>query len=241
MHLKGDFSNRKKEENSLFICLERKIQNKNMLKIIITLGTLLVVMVSNAQFKGVTETGDEIILYKNGTWEYSIDSLNTIAQILKNDKQFLKDKASTFLVKSGKTNVGIWLNPKEWSFTKGDPDSPSEFKFGQKNKDKDLYSMLITEKTEIPVESLIDIALENARDAAPDIRLIEREYRIVNGLEVVMMKMGGTIQGIKFIYYGYYYSNAKGAYQFLTYTSEQLFKEYETDMEMLLNGFTEYK
>ncbi len=86
MRVKGDFSNRKKEENPLFICLERKIQNKNMIKRFITLGTLLVVMVSNAQFKGVTETGDEIILYKNGTWEYSIDSLNTIAQILKNDK-----------------------------------------------------------------------------------------------------------------------------------------------------------
>lgn len=212
-----------------------------MIKRFITLATLLLVMVSNAQLKGVTETGDEIVLYKNGTWAYAIDSLNTIAQILKNDKPFLKDKASTFLVKSGKTNIGIWLDPKEWSFTKGDTGSPSEFKLKHKNKDKDIYGMLITEKTEIPVESLIDIALENGRKAAPDIRLIEREYRIVNGLEVVMMKMAGTIQGIKFIYFGYYYSNAKGAYQFLTYTSQQLFDEYETDMEIFLNGFTEYE
>jgi len=218
-----------------------EIQKNNMIKRFITLGLLFLVTVSHAQLKGVTETGDEIVLYKNGTWEYAIDSLNTIAQILKNDKPFAKDKASTFLVKSGKTNVGIWLDPKEWTFSKGDPNSPSEFKFGQKNKDKDIYGMLITEKTAIPVESLIDIAIDNASKAAPDIRLIEREYRMVNGLEIVMMKMGGTIQGIKFIYYGYYYSNAKGAYQFLTYTSEQLFKEYETDMEMLLNGFTEYE
>ena len=212
-----------------------------MIKRSITLCMLLFVIFSNAQLKGLTETGDEIILYKNGTWEYSIDSLNTIAQILKNDKLFLKEKASTFLVKSGKTNIGLWLNPKDWNFTKGDPDSPSEFNFKHKNKNKDIYGMLITEKTAIPVESLIDIAYENASEVAPDIRLIEREYRNINGLEVVMMKLGGTIQGIRFIYYGYYYSNAKGAYQFVTYTSEQLFKEYESDMENFLNGLTEYE
>lgn len=212
-----------------------------MIKRSITLCTLLFVIFSNAQLKGLTETGDEIILYKNGTWEYSIDSLNMIAQILKNDKLFLKDKESTFLVKSGKTNIGLWLNPKDWTFTKGDPDSPSEFKFKHKNKEKDIYGMLISEKTAIPVESLIDIAFNNANKVAPDIKLIEREYRIVNGLEVVMMKMGGTIQGIKFIYYGYYYSNSNGAYQFLTYTSQQLFEEYKGDMEIFLNGLTEYE
>ena len=212
-----------------------------MIKRLLTLGTLLFVIFSHAQVKGITDTGDEIILYKNGTWEYAIDSLNTIAQILKNDKLFLKDKESSFLIKSGKTNVGVWLNPKEWSFTKGDPNGPSEFQFRPKDKDKDIYGMLIAEKTAIPVESLIDIAFQNAREAAPDIKLIEREYRIVNGMEVVMMKMGGTIQGIQFIYFGYYYSNAKGAFQFLTYTSLQLFQEYESDMEIFLNGLTEYE
>ncbi len=212
-----------------------------MIKTILTLGTLLLVIFSHAQIKGITDSGDEVILYKNGTWEYSIDSLNMIAQILKNDKLFVKDKASTFLVKSGRTNIGIWLDPKEWSFTKGDPNGPSEFQFKPKDKGQDIYGMLIAEKTAIPVESLIDIAFENAREAAPDIKLIEREYRIVNGLEVVMMKMGGTIQGIKFIYFGYYYSNAKGAYQFLAYTSLQLFQEYESDMEIFLNGITAYE
>ena len=76
-----------------------------MIKRLITLCTLLFVIFSNAQLKGLTETGDEIILYKTGTWEYSIDSLNMIAQILKNDKLFLKDKESTFLVKSGIPNT----------------------------------------------------------------------------------------------------------------------------------------
>ena len=55
-----------------------------------------------------------------------------------------------------------------------------------------------------------------------------------------MMKMKGTIQGLKIIYYGYYYSNADGAFQFLTYTSQNVFNEYENDMLNFLNGLTEY-
>ena len=75
---------------------------------------------------------------------------------------------------------------------------------------------------------------------APDIKIVEKEYRTVNGLEVIMMKMKGTIQGIKFIYFGYYFSNAQGAFQFLTYTSQNVFNEYKNDMLHLLNGLTEY-
>ncbi len=209
-----------------------------MLKKLIFLGALSFTVLTNAQINAVTENGDEVILYKNNTWKYSNDSLNVAVKILKNEKLFTKSEKSSFLVKSSKTNIGFWINPKNWSFSKADADSPSEFSF--KHKKLDIYGMLIAEKTEIPVESLIDIAYENALEAAPDIKIVEKEYRNVNGLEVIMMKMKGTIQGIKFIYFGYYYSSTEGAFQFLTYTSQNLFKDYENDMLNLLNGFTEY-
>ena len=209
-----------------------------MIKQLLTLGTLLLTLSINAQINAVTENGDEVILYKDNTWKYSNESLNEIVEILRNDKPFTKEKKSSFLVKSSKTNIGVWINPKNWSFSKANPDSPSEFKFSHKNLD--VYGMLIIEKTEITVEALIDIAYGNALDAAPDIKIVEKEYRTVNGLEVIMMKMKGTIQGLKIIYYGYYYSNADGAFQFLTYTSQNVFNEYENDMLNFLNGLTEY-
>jgi len=99
--------------------------------------------------------------------------------------------------------------------------------------------MLIAEKLEIPIESLRNIALQNAKNAAPDMRIIREEYRNVNGNNVLMMQMQGTVQGIKFTYYGYYYSSANGSVQFLTYTSQNLFEGYEGDMQELLNGFAE--
>ena len=209
-----------------------------MIKQLITLGTLFFTLLSNAQINAVTENGDEVLLYKDNTWKYSNESLNETVEILRNDKPFTKEKKSSFLVKSSKTNIGVWINPKDWGFSKSKTDSPSEFNFN--HKQHDVYGMLIAEKTEVTVEALADIAYENALEAAPDIKIVEKEYRTVNGLEVIMMKMKGTIQGIKFIYFGYYFSNAQGAFQFLTYTSQNVFNEYKNDMLHLLNGLTEY-
>ena len=209
-----------------------------MIKQLITLGTLFFTLLSNAQINAVTENGDEVLLYKDNTWKYSNESLNETVEILRNDKPFTKEKKSSFLVKSSKTNIGVWINPKDWGFSKSKTDSPSEFNFN--HKQLDVYGMLIAEKTEVTVEALTDIAYENALEAAPDIKIVEKEYRTVNGLEVIMMKMNGTIQGIKFIYFGYYFSNAQGAFQFLTYTSQNVFNEYKNDMLHLLNGLTEY-
>ena len=209
-----------------------------MIKQLITLGTLFFTLLSNAQINAVTENGDEVLLYKDNTWKYSNESLNETVEILRNDKPFTKEKKSSFLVKSSKTNIGVWINPKDWGFSKSKTDSPGEFNFN--HKQLDVYGMLIAEKTEVTVEALTDIAYENALEAAPDIKIVEKEYRTVNGLEVIMMKMKGTIQGIKFIYFGYYFSNAQGAFQFLTYTSQNVFNEYKNDMLHLLNGLTEY-
>ena len=209
-----------------------------MIKQLITLGTLFFTLLSNAKINAVTENGDEVLLYKDNTWKYSNESLNETVEILRNDKPFTKEKKSSFLVKSSKTNIGVWINPKDWGFSKSKTDSPSEFNFN--HKQLDVYGMLIAEKTEVTVEALTDIAYENALEAAPDIKIVEKEYRTVNGLEVIMMKMNGTIQGIKFIYFGYYFSNAQGAFQFLTYTSQNVFNEYKNDMLHLLNGLTEY-
>ncbi len=83
------------------------------------------------------------------------------------------------------------------------------------------------------------IAIENAKDAAPDIKVINEEYRSVNGVQVLMMQMSGTIRGMRFTYYGYYYSNSNGTIQLLTYTGENLFPNYLNDIEEFLNGLVE--
>lgn len=208
-----------------------------MKRLILTGLILMSVQLISAQINALTETGDEVILNEDGTWEYLNDSIIEIKEIPINEKEFLKGKKSTFLVKSKTLNVGIWINPKKWSFTKGTEEDEYEYQFHL--REGDLYAMLISEKIQVPIETLKNLALEIAKDAAPDIKVIKEEYRNVNGIQVLMLQMAGTIQGIRFTYYGYYYSNTNGTIQLITCTGENIFPDYENDIEEFLSGFIE--
>ena len=208
-----------------------------MKKITLALFGLLIVSLLEAQQKAVTETGDEVILYDDGSWKYQNEDQLLEKEIPINPNKFEKDEKSTFLLKSNRLNVGFWLNPKMWSFKKAidNPDAEYELQL----KEGDLYGMIISEKLEIPLETLKMIAVENGKAAAPDLKIVKEEYRTVNGIKVLLLQMNGTMQGIKFTYYGYYFSNTNGTVQFITYTSQNLVESYKPKIEKLLNGIVE--
>ncbi|MCC5946463.1 MAG: hypothetical protein JJT94_16140 [Bernardetiaceae bacterium] len=213
-----------------------------MKKIIFTAVMLFSIHLTNAQINAITETGDEVILYNDGTWKYLDDkgAAGEIAvdkKIYVNDKKITVEKESSFLVKSNKLNIGVWINPKKWTFAKGKDNDAQEFQFQMKGND--LYAALITEKIQIPVESLRELVVINAKSVANDIEVVKEEYRNVNGVQVLMLKMIATMQGVRFIYCGYYYSNANGTVQLITYTGENLFENYLTEIELLLNGLVD--
>lgn len=188
-----------------------------------------------AQTSAVTSNGDEVVLYNDGTWKFTNKTDSQTSKIDTNKTVFLKNADATFLLKSNITSVGINLNPKKWSFSKSGTNASAEYSLQLKGED--AYAMFIVEKIEVPLETLRNLALENARNAASDIKIIAEEYRIVNGTRVLCLQMDGTTQGIKFSYFGYYFSFEKGSVQFVTYTSQNLFKNYKPALEELLNGF----
>lgn len=188
-----------------------------------------------AQINAVTQTGDEVMLYKDGTWKYLNDFAETETMIPINNIEYKKTNNLTFLVKSNRFNIGLWINPKEWTFVKGTNNDAYEYEFEKKGED--LFGMMITEKVEIPLKSLRKIALKNARSAAADARITKEEFRKINGNQVLMLQMEGTLEGVKFVYFGYYFSNSNGSVQLIVYTGENLFKEYKNDIEQFLNGF----
>ena len=190
-----------------------------------------------AQIKAVTETGDEVILFEDGTWKYADTSKKNNIAITTNSKTFTKSNNATFLLKSTKANFGVWLDTKKWQFNKGENNEDAEYELSFKGKD--LYAMMIIEKVEIPLESLANIAFDNAKKVSTDIKLIKKEYRMVNNKKMLFMQMNGTMQGVKFSYYGYYYSQENGSIQFVTYTSQNLIAQYANDAEELLNGLVE--
>jgi hypothetical protein len=190
-----------------------------------------------AQQKAVTENGTEVILYDDGTWKFQNEDELTIVEVRTNPIKLKKSEGATFLLKSNNLNVGFWLDPKLWSFKKQTENEAAEYKLLLKSGD--LYGMIITEKVEIPLETLKSLALANGQKVAPDLKIVKEEYRNVNGLKVLLLEMSGTTQGIKFSYYGYYYSNTNGTVQFITYTSTKLLNSYKSKIEILLNGLVE--
>ncbi len=195
---------------------------------------LLLAATSYASQKAITDTGEEVILNSDGTWEYS-DSAQKATDIIKTNKtKFKRPRDSSFLLKSTKNNSAYWINTDKWFFEKAKNNTAAEYEFQLKGKD--LYGMAITEGAEIPIESLANIALSNARTIAPDVKSVKQEFRIVNGKKVIYMEMKGTLQGMKVTYLGYYYSDASGATQLITYTTTKLVDKYKSEINDFLNG-----
>ena len=79
------------------------------------------------------------------------------------------------------------MNTNKWSFKKATVNKEAEYEL--RLKDGDLYGLIITEAISIPLETLKSIALENAKNVAPDIRVIKEEFRNINGNKVLLIQM----------------------------------------------------
>jgi len=195
---------------------------------------LLFAATSYANQEAITDTGEKVILKNDGTWVYADKASKSVQKLDTNKKKFEKPGDSTFLVKSTRNNSAFWINSAKWNFKKAQENAASEYQFSLKTKD--LYAMAITEGIEMPVESLAEIALSNAKSAATDIKLVTQEYRIVNGKKVIYMQFNCTVKGMNLIYNGYYYSNTSGSTQLVTYTSANATEKYMADITDFLNG-----
>lgn len=189
-----------------------------------------------ASKKAITDEGDVVVLNDDGTWVYENGKAEDEINLDTNPLIFSKHPDSKFMLKSGKTNTAFWIDPKKWTFKKNENGHESaEYTF--KVKGSDLYGMAISEQIEIKLEDLVNLAFDKAKGAAPDIKVIKKEYRMVNERKVIYMEMEGTIQSIKFTYLGYYFSDSSGSTQYLTYTGSNLVKKYKKDIDRFLNGF----
>ena len=176
-----------------------------------------------------TEDGRKVILKKDGTWKFYSASKPSLGNTR---NSFQKPEESTSVVKLKGDKFHIWYNPSKWHQNNSADSSKPTFE----HKDGDIYAMVIAERFAMTPEALKEFAIKNAQSAAPDIRVTHEENRIVNGKKILCMTMEGTIKGIQFIYYGYYYAGKAGIVQLITYTSPNLYSEYESEMTGFLNG-----
>jgi hypothetical protein len=192
---------------------------------------------ANAAQKAVTDDGQVVILNSNGTWTFEDSKATSSPSASLNPRKFSKSSSQSFKVRANPTSMGVYIDPGKWAFSK-EKDATNRLSFRSKNPlNADIYGLMISEGIEIEMDSLAEIALENAKEVAPDTRILSKEYRIVNGSKVLFLTMEGTMKSIKAKYVGYYYSNKSGSVQLLVYSSPAIINSKIQEIEEFLNGF----
>jgi hypothetical protein len=179
-----------------------------------------------------TDSGRAVLLYADGTWKYKdVGKPTTPSPKL---MSYTKSPTATEKLVLNQGKVIFNFDPGKW---KQDlkPQEPGEHGFTHTSGDG--YAKVICERLQIPLASLKEIALENARETAPNMHVVSEERRIVNGREVLCMQMRGTVREIPFVFLGYYYSGKEGSVQVITFTGDSLFDEYRKEFEEFINGF----
>jgi hypothetical protein len=125
------------------------------------------------------------------------------------------------------------IDPKKWKPRPSSVPARQEFQ----HKTGDGYAVIIAERVELDPAALRSAALTNAKLVSPDAAVIHEEARIANGTEVLMLQFTATIAGARLSYMGYYWTGPAGTVQVLTYTGQNLLREYQADLEEFLNGF----
>ena len=196
---------------------------------------LLVLIVASAvvcqtPIRARTESGKEVILLSDGTWKYAEASPVS-------SSVGTKPVGATTLFKAPQAEFGIWYDNTKWMMQ---PQGDDRGRFQFKLKRGDAYAIALVEELNIPLATLKEAVLQNAKQAAPDVQLVSEETRTVNKKEVLCLQFDGTVKGIPFRYYGYYYGGKQGSIQLLTFTGRDLFTKYEQDLSDFLNGLEIY-
>lgn len=180
--------------------------------------------------RATTEDGRKVLLHSNGKWTYAPAPSPRPGGL----KAYARATAATERVDLLRGGMVLFIDPGKWR--QAPSEDPTKISF--RHSSGEAYGMVVAERLAIPLSRLKEIAISNAREAAPDVKVTLEEPRRVNEVDVLAMQMEGTIQGIPFTYYGYYFSGPQGSVQVLTYTGSNLFAEYKPEFEDFLNGLT---
>ncbi len=176
-----------------------------------------------------TPDGRKVILSDDGTWKFKDQGVPEEAHA-----SVVKPPGATEVIKSKKGFFELWYNPDKWTARQEANGETAEFKLAYSKGD--AYVMAIVERIGMPPASLRKLAFANAKAAAPDAKVVLDESRVVNGVTLTALQMEGTVQGIPFKYYGYYWTGKAGTLQLIAYTSQNLFDDVAADFTELLNG-----
>jgi hypothetical protein len=204
---------------SIFICI-----------IILIMMTAVTAVSEDYPINATTTDGRTVVLYPEGTWDY-VTSDRGQSQ---SSAVFEKPEGATSAIKSKKGLVEVWYDSSKWNLIQTSTNDDAEFML--EHATEDCFALVIVERISMTLETLRNLAVENARAAGSSVDVVEEEVRRINGRNMLVMGIEGIIEGIMFHYQGYYWAGKSGAVQVVAFTGSNLFGEYRQDIDDLLNG-----
>lgn len=203
---------------------------------------------SSAQTKAITEKGDTIYVYDNGTWSFDIldDELGQLSELTFLNQEVELDtiraefKVSSNANKQISDEQGMFIIKYDEKLWKRVPAATlnDEADYAFQSKTQDVWCVVIAEETPIRKDKLFLIAQKTMSDRIGVVpNVIKAELRNVNGVEVIRGVLQAEFSGISFVFDTYYFSNELGSVQFTTWTSEKLWERNENLILEHLNGF----
>jgi len=211
------------------------------LLVLLQLGSLC-----QAQITAITERGDTIYVFNDGTWSFYEDGgyqEETGLEYLDMELTFDSTEQVFTIPGDSKSNIksdlgffDINYNDKKWKrVPAGKFNEDAEIAF--ESKEKDMYAIIISEEIEIGAENIVKIALNNMEETMstpPEVKLLQK--RVVNGQPLIRAVYAINVSGMDLTFDSYYYSDWRGTIQFTTWTGSNLHGKYEKDIVDLLNG-----
>jgi len=201
---------------------------------------------SNCQTIAVTETGDTIYVYDNGTWSYEfqeemplINELDYLSAELKIDtveEKLIHPTDANKEVRNSKNQFIIKYNDRKWK--RVPPATLNEIaEFAFEGKTFAIWCIVIAEETEIAPDLLFKIAKNTMEEnTGSNVDIINTELRTVNGSNVIRGTFKAYISSITFVFDSYYFSNDLGSVQFTVWSGDKIWERNEKEILDLLNG-----
>ncbi|MEM9918426.1 MAG: hypothetical protein AAF990_10045 [Bacteroidota bacterium] len=217
---------------------------KQLTSLLLLMG---VALTSLAQITAVTEKGDTIYVYNDGTWTFTDDreqkadpiGLNFLNEELRVDTLEGSFTVSENAQKEVISRLGTFrlkYDDKNWNrVPAGTLNAEAEMAF--KHKEKEIYAIIIAEEIEVGLENIVKIAVKNMKDrTGSDIQQHKTQLKTVNNVPLINGVYGISASGLELTFDSYYYSGKAGTIQFLSWTGSSLYPKYADIIEEFHNG-----
>lgn len=194
----------------------------------VLLGLLLVATESQAVdevHRFDTGDGRTAVLFDDGTWAYLSDIDRDVGS-----------SSGMITVSDSRNLVSVTYDNATWTRFPDPRTLSPDASLAFSHRDGDAYALVITERTSVPLKTLSNMVLQNARAVAGDAEMVSSEPGTVNGEQGLFVDVEATVNGIPIRYHNLVWSGDEGSVQVITFASQNLFEEYRADFDRFLQS-----